>query len=46
LELAREGKFNLTVSSAILDEMGGMLARKFNWPLLRKSPVRGGGLPQ
>jgi putative PIN family toxin of toxin-antitoxin system len=33
VELAREGNINLTVSSAILDEMGGVLARKFNWPL-------------
>jgi putative PIN family toxin of toxin-antitoxin system len=31
LELAREGKINLTVSEAILDEMAGVLARKFNW---------------
>jgi len=31
LELAREGKINLTVSEAILDEIGGVLARKFNW---------------
>jgi putative PIN family toxin of toxin-antitoxin system len=33
LELAREGIIDLTVSSAILDEMGGVLARRFNWPL-------------
>ncbi len=32
LELAREGKINLTVSEAILDEIGGVLARKFAWP--------------
>jgi len=32
LELAREGKINLTVSEAILDEIGGVLAKKFNWP--------------
>jgi hypothetical protein len=32
LELAREGKISLTVSEAILDEVGGVLARKFNWP--------------
>jgi hypothetical protein len=31
LELARGGKMNLTVSAAILDEMAGVLARKFNW---------------
>jgi hypothetical protein len=31
LELAREGKINLTVSEAILDETGGVLASKFNW---------------
>jgi len=30
--LARGGKINLTVSEAILDEMGGVLASKFNWP--------------
>jgi putative PIN family toxin of toxin-antitoxin system len=32
LELAREGKISLAVSDAILDEVGGVLARKFNWP--------------
>jgi len=32
LQLARSGKINLTVSEAILDEIGGVLARKFNWP--------------
>ena len=32
LDLAREGKISLTVSEAILDEVGGVLARKFNWP--------------
>lgn len=32
LEMAREGKINLTVSEAILDEIGGVLAEKFNWP--------------
>jgi putative PIN family toxin of toxin-antitoxin system len=32
LELARQGKISLTVSEAILDEIGGVLARKFNWP--------------
>jgi putative PIN family toxin of toxin-antitoxin system len=32
LELARDGKISLTVSEAILDEIGGVLARKFNWP--------------
>lgn len=31
LELAREGKINLTVSEAILDEISGVLAKKFNW---------------
>jgi putative PIN family toxin of toxin-antitoxin system len=31
LELAREGKISLTVSEAILDEIGGVLARNFNW---------------
>ena len=31
LELAREGKMSLAVSEAILDEVGGVLARKFNW---------------
>ena len=31
LELARQGKISLTVSEAILDEIGGVLARKFNW---------------
>jgi putative PIN family toxin of toxin-antitoxin system len=32
LELVREGKINLTVSGAILDEMADVLARKFAWP--------------
>jgi hypothetical protein len=32
LELAREGKINLTVSHEILDEIAGVLARKFNLP--------------
>jgi hypothetical protein len=32
LELAREGKINMTVSEPILDEMGDVLARKFGWP--------------
>jgi putative PIN family toxin of toxin-antitoxin system len=32
LELAREDKINLTVSDEILDEMAGVLARKFNFP--------------
>jgi predicted nucleic acid-binding protein len=32
LELARTGKITLTVSLPILDEIGGVLARKFNWP--------------
>jgi putative PIN family toxin of toxin-antitoxin system len=32
LELARKGSISLTVSRAILDEMEGVLARKFNWP--------------
>jgi putative PIN family toxin of toxin-antitoxin system len=32
LQLARAGKINLTVSKAIVDEIGGVLARKFNWP--------------
>ncbi len=32
LELAREGRVNLTVSHAILDEMADVLARKFNFP--------------
>jgi len=32
LELALEGKINLTISEAILDEMAGVLARKFMWP--------------
>lgn len=31
LELAREGKINLTVSDAILDEMADVLARKFDF---------------
>ena len=31
LQLARAGKINLTVSDAILDEIGGVLARKFGW---------------
>lgn len=31
LQLARAGKINLTVSEAILDEIGGVLARKFGW---------------
>jgi len=33
LELAREGKINLTVSDAILDEMADVLPRKFNFSL-------------
>jgi putative PIN family toxin of toxin-antitoxin system len=32
LDLAREGKINLTVSEAILDEISGVLGKKFNWP--------------
>jgi putative PIN family toxin of toxin-antitoxin system len=32
LQLARAGKINLTVSEAILDEISGVLAKKFNWP--------------
>jgi putative PIN family toxin of toxin-antitoxin system len=32
LELARAGKIRLTVSKAIRDEIGGVLARKFDWP--------------
>jgi uncharacterized protein len=32
LELARDGKINMTVSEPILDEMGDVLARKFGWP--------------
>ena len=31
LQLARAGKINLTVSEAILDEIGGVPARKFGW---------------
>ena len=31
LDLARTGKINLTESEAILDEMEGVLRRKFNW---------------
>ena len=31
LQLARAGKINLTVSEAILDEIAGVLARKFGW---------------
>ncbi len=30
--MAREGKISLSVSSAILDELGDVLARKFKWP--------------
>jgi putative PIN family toxin of toxin-antitoxin system len=44
LELAREGKINLTVSSAILDEMGACLPEN-SIGRLRISPMRGGGLP-
>jgi len=32
LRWTRAGKINLTVSEAILDEIGGVLARKFGWP--------------
>ena len=32
LELAREGKINLTVSEPILAEMPDVLRRKFGWP--------------
>jgi putative PIN family toxin of toxin-antitoxin system len=32
LQLARADKISLTVSDAILDEIGGVLARKFKWP--------------
>jgi putative PIN family toxin of toxin-antitoxin system len=32
LEMAREGKINMTVSEPILDEMADVLARKFGWP--------------
>jgi putative PIN family toxin of toxin-antitoxin system len=32
LQLARASKINLTVSEAILDEISGVLARKFGWP--------------
>jgi len=32
MELARAGKISLTVSKAILDEIGGVPGRKFNWP--------------
>jgi hypothetical protein len=32
LQLARASKISLTVSEAILDEIGGVLARKFGWP--------------
>ena len=31
LQLARAGKISLVESEAILDEIGGVLARKFNW---------------
>ena len=31
LQLARAGKINLTVSEAIRNEIGGVLARKFGW---------------
>jgi putative PIN family toxin of toxin-antitoxin system len=32
LQLARTGRISLTVSEAILDEIGGVLSRKFDWP--------------
>jgi hypothetical protein len=32
LELARAGKIRLAVSDAILDEVGEVLWRKFEWP--------------
>jgi uncharacterized protein len=40
IDLAREGKINLTVSEAILDEIADVLARKFNFTPERLAVAR------